>query len=344
MGLREYIIRRLILVVPVILGAILLVFAITQLIPARSRAMLYVRSDKDVDRIDDIIASHHLGESPLNQFLDWFGQVLQGNLGWSAVARGPVLLNFMEKWPATIEIVIFATPIIITLGIYLGVLSATHRDKLIDHATRMFSISGYSLPSFWLGLVLLALAFTVTGTLITGRVSSDIQNVVKSTAVFHRYTGLYTIDGIINGRWDVVIDALKHLVLPVTVIVTINVAGLIRLMRSSMLEALMKGYIVTAKAKGLKKSQIVNKHARRNALIPVVTVSGLMVAGLFSGLVITETVFSFEGIGSWAAAAATRTDIATVVGFTLFTGLLFVVSNLIVDILYAYIDPRIRLG
>lgn len=344
MGLREYIIRRLILVVPVVFGAILLVFAITQLIPPESRAMLYVRSENDIKYLDRIVKAYGLDASPLQQFVNWFNQVLQGNLGWSRVGRGPVLNIILSKWPATIEIVMFAAPLIIFFGIYLGVLSAVYRDKPFDHATRLFSISGYSLPSFWLGLVLLSIAYSVTGTTITGRVSSDVQNVVKNIFLWRSYTGLYTIDGILNGRFDIVLDALRHLVMPVTVITVINVAGLIRLMRSSMLEALTKGYIVTAKAKGLKKSQVINKHARRNALIPVITVSGLMVAGLLSGLVITETVFAFEGIGSWAGQAATQLDIASVVGFTLFTGLLFVLSNLIVDIMYAYIDPRIRLG
>jgi peptide/nickel transport system permease protein len=343
-GLREYIIRRLILVVPVVLGAILLVFAITQLIPPGARAMLYVRSEKEMKNLRALIIAHHLDESPLNQFADWFIQLLNGNLGWTAVGRGPVLAVMLTSWPATIEIVMFAAPLIIFIGIYLGVLSAVHRDKPIDHLTRLFSISGYSLPSFWLGLLLLAFASALTGSLVIGRVSLHYQDVVKNVYLWHRYTGLYTVDGILNGRFDIVLDALVHLVMPVTVIVTINCAGLIRIMRSSMLEALTKGYIVTARAKGLKNSQVINKHARRNALIPVITVSGLMVAGLLSGLLITEQVFAFEGIGRWIAQATIRLDIAAVIGFTLFTGLVFVISNLLVDILYAYIDPRIRLA
>jgi len=322
----------------------LLVFAITQLIPVRSRAMLYVKSEKDIENIDKIIVGHHLNQTALNQFGDWFMQLLSGNLGWSLVGHGQVLTIMLSRWPATIEIVLFASPLIIFFGIYLGVVSAVHRDKPADHITRLFSISGYSLPSFWLGLVLLAVAYAVTGQEIVGRISNNYFPIVNNSYLWHRYTGLYTIDGILNGKWDVVVDALKHLVLPVTVIVVINAAGLIRIMRSSMLEALTKSYIVTARAKGLKNSQVVNKHARRNALIPVITISGLMVAGMLGGLLITEQVFAFGGIGSWIAQATLRLDIAAVIGFTLFTGLVFVVSNLLVDILYAYIDPRIRLG
>jgi len=343
MGLREYIIRRIIMIIPIIIGAVILIFAVVQLIPPGSRALLYVRTERDLQFLEQIIKAYKLDASPIEQFADWLRQILQGNFGWTRVGRGPVLNVMFAKWPATIEIVMFAAPLTIIFGIILGVISAVHRDKLPDHITRLISIAGYSLPSFWLGLILLSLTYVTTGTVITGRVSSSVQNIVKSPA-WHVYTGLYTIDGIINGRFDVVLDALKHLALPVIVITTINMAGIIRLMRSSMLEALTKNYIITAKAKGLKNTKVINKHARRNALIPVVTISGLMVAGMLSGLVITETVFAFEGVGQWAAQCATQLDIAGVIGFTIFTGLLFVISNLIVDILYAYIDPRIRLG
>lgn len=293
MGLREYIIRRIILIVPVIFGAILLIFAVIQMIPPGQRAMLYVRSDKDLQFIDAIIKVHHLDRSAFEQFVDWFGQLLTGNLGWTVTGHGPVLAVMLNNWPATIEIVLFAAPLIIFIGTYLGVLSAVHRDKPIDHATRLFSISGYSLPSFWLGLILLSIAYTLTGHEFLGRISTNLTGVVKNIYTWHRYTGLYTIDGILNGRLDVTWDALQHLVMPVTVITIINCAGLIRIMRSSMLEALTKGYVVTARAKGLKNSQVINKHARRNALIPVITISGLMVAGLMSGLLITEQVFFF---------------------------------------------------
>jgi len=343
MGLREYIIRRIIMIIPIIIGAVILIFAVVQLIPPGSRALLYVRTERDLQFLDQIIKAHKLDASPVEQFADWLRQILEGNFGWTRVGRGPVLNVMFAKWPATIEIVMFAAPLTIIFGIILGVISAVHRDKLPDHITRLISIAGYSLPSFWLGLILLSLTYITTGTVITGRVSNSVVNIVKSQA-WHTYTGLYTIDGIINGRFDVVLDALKHLALPVIVITTINMAGIIRLMRSSMLEALTKNYIITAKAKGLKNTKVINKHARRNALIPVVTIAGLMVASMLSGLIITETVFAFEGVGQWAAQCATQLDIAGVIGFTIFTGLLFVISNLIVDILYAYIDPRIRLG
>lgn len=357
MGLREYVIRRLILVVPIILGAILLIFAITQLFTPEQRALLYVRSEKDIENLQEYVKIYGLDRSALEQFGTWITQVFQGNMGFSrSLERGPVLQVMLRRWPATIELAIFIAPITILLGIFLGVKSAVHRDKPLDHLTRLFSIGGYSLPSFWLGIILLSIAYALTGTVMVGRVSKTNEHIINNANLFTRYTGLLTVDGLLNGLingrpygYEITLDALIHMILPVIVVTTINVAALIRLTRSSMLESLTKGYIITAKAKGLKTSEVVNRHARRNALIPVVTVSGMMVAGLMSGLIITETVFNFEGVGRWAAAAATggqrgTPDIASVVGFTFFTAFLFIFANLIVDILYAYIDPRIRLG
>jgi peptide/nickel transport system permease protein len=232
-----------------------------------------------------------------------------------------------EKAPATAEIVIFSAPIIILVGIFLGVKSAVHRDKPLDHATRTVSIIGYSLPSFWLGILLLAFFFAFLGWFPPGRISTDVRRFVYGiNSDFIQYTGMMTIDGILNGQLWVTRDAIEHLVLPVTVISIINIAAIVRVMRSSMLESLS------------------NKHARRNALIPVITLSGMMIAGMLNGLVITETVFNFEGLGGWAAGVAMQFDLPAVLGFALFSGVIFVAANLIVDVLYAYIDPRIRLG
>ncbi|HEX9976669.1 MAG TPA: ABC transporter permease, partial [Dehalococcoidales bacterium] len=167
---------------------------------------------------------------------------------------------------------------------------------------------------------------------------------VVNSAQFIRYTRINTLDAILNLNGPVLLDALRHLVLPVITLSVINIAFIMRLMRSSMLESLGKGYILTARAKGLDERVVVNKHARRNALIPVITVSGYLFAALAGGAVITESIFSFKGIGWWAWQAASRLDISSVLGFALFTGVLFVTVNLIVDILYTWVDPRVRLG
>jgi peptide/nickel transport system permease protein len=351
MGLREYIIRRLLLVIPVALGAVLLVFATTQLLTPQAKAMLYVKSPKQLlgNGIQAIIAAHHLNGSVWLQFTDWFNQLIHGNLGYSQIGMGPVLDVMLRAWPNTIQIVLFSAPFIILFGILLGVVSATHKDGPIDHFTRLLSISGYSLPLFWLALILIALAYSVFGFYSQGQLSSTLQNQVWANINWHSYTGMYVIDGIINRRWDIALNCLEHLVLPVIVLVVVNVAALIRITRSSMLEALNKSYVTTARAKGVKERDVINRHARRNALIPVVTISGLIVAGMMGGLVITETVFNIPGVGELVARAAgasgsSAPDVPLIVGFTLFTAFIYIISNLLVDILYAYLDPRIRLG
>ncbi|MGB8779645.1 MAG: ABC transporter permease [Candidatus Bathyarchaeia archaeon] len=349
MGLREYIIRRLLLVIPVALGAVLLVFATTQLLSPTARAMLYVRNEKQLQNLPLIIEQHHLNSAVWVQFADWFNSLIHGNLGYSYVGMGPVLQVMLHAWPATIEIVLFSSPFIILFGILLGVVSAVHKDGPIDHFTRLLSISGYSVPLFWLALILIALAFGLFGFFSYGQLSLPHQIQVWANTNWHSYTGMYVIDGILNGSWDIVVDALEHLVLPVICLVVVNVAALIRITRSSMLEALNKSYVITARAKGLKEREVINRHARRNALIPVVTISGLIVAGMMGGLVITETVFNIPGVGNLVARAAgagggMAPDVPMVVGFTLFTAFIYIISNLLVDVLYAYLDPRIRLG
>lgn len=343
MGLRAYVIRRLLLMIPTLIGVTLLIFAITQFFSPEARAFVYTTSPQQYRDIDRIIAKYHLNESFLIQYRTWLEEVLRGNLGYSQSWDMPVTKALLQRFPASLELVIFSLPPTIFLGIYLGVKSAVHRDKAIDHVTRSVSIIGWSLPTFWLAILLLAIFYAQTGWFPPERLGAAANTLVKSTD-FIRYTGLHTIDGLLNGQFWVTLDALKHLVLPVVTLTIVQIALIIRIMRSSMLESLNKGYIVTARSKGLSKNTVINKHARRNALIPVVTVSGILAAGMLTGVVITETVFALHGLGELAAFAATQLDIATVLGFALLSGIVFVIANLIVDVAYAYVDPRIRLG
>ena len=344
MGLLEFTVRRLILLIPTLIGVTLLIFAVTQMIDPNIRALLYVTSDKQLDKLPEVIAKYGLDRPFYEQYFSWITQVLQGNLGISKSANNqPVLDVLLKRFPATLELTLYSAPLIIFFGIYLGVKSAVHKDTIIDHVTRALAIVGWSLPSFWLGIILLSIFYGGLGWFPPARLDGPAYTFVQS-ADWHKYTGLYTIDGLLNGQPWITFEAFRHLVLPVLVLTVIQVALLIRVMRSSMLESLSKGYIVTAKAKGLKNIEVINRHARRNALIPVVTLSGMLVAGMLGGLIITETVFAFPGIGQFAAAAALMTDIPAVLGFALFTGTIFVVANLLVDILYAFIDPRIKLG
>jgi dipeptide transport system permease protein len=332
------------LLIPVLFGVTLFIFGVTMLFSPIERASLYVSGIRDLSDLPEIIARFGLDRPFFMQYGTWIGQVLHGNLGWSNVVGMSVWNAIWNFLPATLELAIFAAPLIVFTGIFLGTRAAAHKDRPLDHATRIMAISGWSLPLFWLGMILIMIFYgLLRGFLPPGRLSVEMEFVVTG-AGFIRYTHINTIDAILNLNGQVLLDALRHLVLPVITLSVVNIAFIMRLMRSSMLESLGKGYILTARAKGLSERVVVNKHARRNALIPVITVSGYVFAGLASGAVITESIFTYKGIGWWAYQAASRLDIASVLGFALFTGVMFVLVNLVVDILYTRVDPRVRLG
>jgi ABC-type dipeptide/oligopeptide/nickel transport system permease component len=350
MGLRDYIIRRLLLMIPIVLGVVVLIFAIIQFVPVNSRVVIYMSGsvrELNPEIIAQYIHMYGLDQPIWVQFATWLSQVLVGNFGYSETSQELVLRGLLVRIPATFEIVMFAAPLIIFIGIWLGVKSAVQKDKPFDQATRIISILGTSLPSFFFGIILTAIFIGQMRWVTAGRLSpglnTDLLLMLKSGG-WTQYTSLITIDSLLNFRLNYFVDALEHLIMPVTVLVFIQTAVLVRVTRSSMLEALGKTYITAARAKGLTRDEVIYKHARRNALIPVVTISGLLVGGMMTGLIITETVFLFPGIGSWAAIAAQRFDVPVVAAYAMFSAIVFVIANLIVDVLYAYIDPRIRLG
>jgi peptide/nickel transport system permease protein len=342
--LRAYVVRRLALLVPVLLGVTMLVFGLLQLFSPVERAALYVTDPAQFDNIQEIIEKYRLNAPIWEQYIRWISEVIHGNLGWSKVVSQPVgeaLLNFL---PATLELALFAIPLIIIGGIFLGSKAAANKDRAIDHATRLGAIIGWSLPTFWLGLLLLMVFYGYfSGLLPPERLSTEVNIIVHSDE-FTRFTGINTIDAILNGNMRVLGDSLRHLVLPVITLTAVQLAFVMRLMRSSMLESLGKAYILTARAKGLDEGTVVNKHARRNAMIPVLTVSGYVFAGLMNGVVITETIFNYKGLGWWAWQSSVNLDVPAVLAIALFNGILFVLTNLVVDLLCARIDPRVRLG
>jgi len=296
--LRAYVIRRIALLIPVLFGVTILIFSLLQLFSPVERAALYIKDVKQASNIPAIIEKYGLNDPVWVQYGHWINEVFHGNFGWSKVVARPVgeaLLNFL---PATIELAAFATPLIILGGIFLGSKAAAHKDKLVDHTTRLGAILGWSLPTFWLGLMLLMIFYGYfRGLLPPERLSTDMSLFVNSPE-FTRYTRLNVIDAILNGNLRVLLDSLRHLILPVITLTVVQLAFVMRLMRSSMLESLNKGYILMARAKGLAENVVVNKHARRNALIPVLTVSGYVFAGLVNGVVITETIFNYKGLFS----------------------------------------------
>ena len=339
-----YIGRRLLILPVVLLGLSLLIFAMLQMLDPAERAALYVSSPpKNARALQDIVDKYGLDQPVYVQYAQWLGRVLRGNLGWSKTAGQPVLDALKQYFPATVELALWSFVPIIVGGIWLGMQAALHHDSLIDQAARVFSIVGYSFPTFVFGLLVLMIFYAGFHLLPPGRLSDWASAIVYSPG-FHRYTNMNTIDALLNLRPDIFWDALKHLILPAITLAYVNWALILRVVRSAMLEVIGQDYIIVARAKGLSEREVNNRHARPNAMIPVATIGGLLLVGLLNGAVITETVFNYHGMGWWAANAATSLDAISVLGIALFGGILLILANLVVDVLYAFLDPRIRLS
>jgi ABC-type dipeptide/oligopeptide/nickel transport system permease component len=337
-----FIVRRLLLLPLVALGVSMLIFLLLQFLTPAMRASLYIHDPKQLNALPEIIQKYHLDQPVYVQYWDWFGQVLHGDLGWSETAREPVADAIRGYLPATMELGFFAFVGILSFGIWLGTAAAVNKDKAVDHLSRFASISGHSLPTFVWALFLLMVFYGQLGWFPPGRLSLEADQFVR-TQQFHAYTGFMTLDAVLNRQWWILWDAVKHLILPVATLTYYLTAVLVRITRSSMLETLRTDYVRTAQAKGLSQHVIIDKHARRNALIPVITLGSLLFVGLLSGVVITETVFNYPGIGRWGVGASQQLDIPAVTGFALIFSGLLVVANLCADVLYAVVDPRIRL-
>ena len=268
--------------------------------------------------------------------------MFRGNLGYSESAHSTVASALSRFFPASAELALFSIFPLLVLGIRMGVFAATHQDRLGDHAIRIMAITGWSFPTFVFGLLTLLVFYGILGWFPPGRLSPWTLPLMRS-ASFVKYTGFNTIDALLNGNMRLFVDAVRHLVLPVLTLAYVEWALILRIARSSTLNALRQDYVTTARAKGLSERTVIQKHVRRNAMIPVVTVGGWTVASLIGGVVIVETIFNYPGLGRFAAKAATQLDIAAVLGFTLFSGIVMVLSNLVVDVLYAAVDPRVRL-
>jgi ABC-type dipeptide/oligopeptide/nickel transport system permease component len=339
-----YVIRRFLLLIFVLFGVSVLLFGILMTFSPERRAATYVSSPQQAKDIPRIIQQFGLDDPFYIQYVRWIKEISRGNLGWSLVASRPVLEAFWNYFPVTLEMNIFAAPIVILVGIWLGTVSGIHRDTWIDHTTRILAIVGWSLPTFLFALVLLMIFYGYFQWFMPGVLSDQLTMfMLNNPDKFTRFTGLYTIDGILNGRLNIALDGLSHLVLPVLTYVIVVVALNMRVMRSGMIEELSKDYVITARAKGADKKTIHIKHARRNALLPVVTVAGQLVAMSMEGSIAVEVVFNRHGIGWWLAESATQLDMPVLMCICLFMGIVFVITNLTLDILYAYIDPRIRL-
>ncbi len=337
MTIFRFLLRRVLLSVPLLLGITLLSFVISHLVPSDPLVSnLGQRAMSDPKIVAAFRAEWGLDKPLPEQYITYLRNLLQGNLGKSIKSRRPVIEDLKAFLPATIELAASSILVGGLLGVTLGVLSSVYRNSWIDHFVRFFSLIGVSLPVFWLALILLFVFYSRLGWVAgPGRLDPGMQAPPY-------VTGLMTIDALLAGQWDVFRNAVSHLVLP-SIVLGSYTAGLIaRVTRSSMLEVLGLDYIRTARAKGLRERGVVIKHGMRNALVPVVTVIGLSFANLLAGTVLTERIFAWQGIGSYAFQASTSLDFQAIMGVSLLIAFIFITTNFVVDLLYFVLDPRLR--
>jgi peptide/nickel transport system permease protein len=353
-----YIVRRLLISIPVLFGVIVLVFVVTRLLPGDPcRILLGERATDAACAAFD----HARGlDLPIpDQFVTYLGAVSRGDLGSSFRTSQPVSTLLIERLPMTLELSVFALLFATTVGILLGVVSAYKRNSAIDAITMAGANLGVSIPVFVLGLLLaFVFAILLKGTPLalppSGRLTPGIEIVPLATrwglegtqgpirAIVDFVSNIYTLNGLLSAQWGVFVDAFRHMILPAIALGTIPLAIIARITRSSLLDVLGQDYVRTARAKGLTERSVVRLHGLPNAMLPMVTVIGLQIGGLLSGAVLTETIFNLPGVGQATYDAITSHDFAVIQGFVLVIAVIFLVVNLIVDISYAYLDPRLR--
>ena len=348
-----YAAKRVLGLIPVLFGISVLIFTVNRVIPAdpalvmlgeratpEARAELRQRMGLDDPlffNLNGVKATGSLLSLFDSQYFHYAGGILRGDLGKSYFTRSDVTANLLKRFPATLELTLTAMFFALLVGIPAGVLSALHRGSVLDTIITFIAVSGVSIPVFWLAIILINTFAVNLGWLpSTGRLDLITGLDLKPL------TGLYVLDGLLRGKPHIALSALEHLVLPGLTLGTIPTVIVVRMTRSAMLEALAQDYVRTATAKGLSHAKVVIKHALRNALPPVVTVIGLSFGSLLSGAILTETIFAWPGIGRWAYDAITARDYPIVQGTVLLVAFVFVVVNLLVDLSYALIDPRIQ--
>jgi dipeptide transport system permease protein len=331
----RFALTRLGLVIPTFLGIILLTFILIRLVPGDPVEVRVGERGISPERHAELL--HQMGlDRPLYvQFFDYVGGVLQGDLGISVRTRKPVMEEFLALFPATLELAVFAMVFAVLVGLPAGVLAAVKRGSVYDHAVMVTSLTGYSMPIFWWGLLLILwFSIGLDWTPVSTRLSPDY--------FVDEVTGFMLIDTLLSDEKGAFLDALHHLILPTIVLGTVPLAVIARMTRSAMLEVLGEDYIRTARAKGLNTIRVIAIHALRNALVPVVTVIGLQVGTLMGGAILTETVFSWPGIGRWLVEAISLRDYSALQGGVLVISALVMAINLFVDLLYGLLNPRIR--
>jgi dipeptide transport system permease protein len=331
----RFLLARIGLLIPTFIGVSIIAFAFIRLLPGDPIILMAGERGMNEQRYAELQALYGYDQPIVVQYLDYLWGILQGDLGQSIVTKRPVVDEFFTLFPATIELSLCAIVFAVALGVPAGVFAAVRRGSVVDQAIMSTALVGYSMPIFWWGLLLIILFSGILGwTPVSGRISLLYY--------FEPVTGFMLIDSLLSGQDGAFRSAVSHLILPTIVLGTIPLAVIARQTRSAMLEVLSEDYVRTARAKGLPPMQVIGLHALRNALIPVITVIGLQVGVLLAGAILTETIFSWPGIGKWMVDSVFKRDYPVVQGGLLLIAGIVMIVNLIVDLLYGLVNPRIR--
>jgi peptide/nickel transport system permease protein len=335
MSLSRLVGRRLLLLLPTVLGILFLTFTLARIMPG-DPTLTALGPRATPEQRARFRERYGLDRPLLEQYWRYLGSTLRGDFGDSLHTNRPVVRDVRDLWPATLELTTAALLITIVTGIPSGVLAARFKDRLGDQVARVGSLIGISMPIFWLGLLmLLVLSLWLDAFPTGGRLSTGIPPPP-------RVTGLYVIDTLVAGNWSAFRNALYHLTLPAVCLAFAVVGVISRMVRNAMLEVLHQDYIRTAHSKGVSEFAVLFRHALRNALMSVLTVSGILYAQLLGGAVLTETIFSWPGLGRYTVEAILHLDYPPIMAVTVLTSLVYVVVNLLIDVLYGVADPRVR--
>ncbi len=331
----SFILKKIGVILPTFLGVTLIAFTFIRLLPGDPVLLLAGERGMSEERHALLMAEFGFDRPILVQYGSYLNELAHGDFGRSIITKKPVFEEFMTLFPATVELSIVAMMLAVFLGLPAGMIAAVKRGSTFDHTVMTGALVGYSMPIFWWGLLLIIFFSGILGwTPVSGRISLMYY--------FETVTGFMLIDSLLSGQEGAFTSALSHLILPAIVLGTIPLAVIARQTRSAMLEVLGEDYVRTARAKGLPPSRVIGLHALRNAMIPVITVIGLQVGVLFAGAILTETIFSWPGIGKWMVDSISRRDYSSVQGGLLLIAAIVMIVNLIVDLLYGLINPRIR--
>ena len=334
----RFLLKRLALTLPTFIALMFVTFTMIRLVPGDPIEVRRGERGISPERLAELRHTMGLDQPIWKQFLDYVWALLHGDFGTSIVSKTPIVKEFLTLFPATVELGICAMLFAIVIGVPAGVIAAAKRGSIYDQTMMGAALIGYSMPLFWWGLILiLVMSNTLHLTPVSGRV-----DLIKY--FYPPVTGFMLVDSLLSGQKGAFTDVLRHLILPTIVLGTVPLGVVARMTRSSMLEVLEEDYVRTARAKGLSAFRVIGYHALRNALIPVVTVIGLQIGTLLAGTVLTETIFSWPGVGKWLVESIGRRDYPALQGGIMLIASIVIVVNLLIDLLYGLINPRIRHG